>query len=82
MGSRVVPGGRIVSHLGQRQPGSSPQSAKAVQYVKQNDAELLTILFVMILDWRFYWGNWIEMYSRSTMVVDILNAQGGGGGKA
>jgi len=41
MGSRVGPGDRIVGQPGQRQPGSSLQSAKAVQYVKQNDAKLL-----------------------------------------
>ncbi|MFL9626822.1 hypothetical protein [Aeromonas jandaei] len=43
-GSRVGPGGRIVGQPRQRQPGSCFQSAKAVQYVKQNDAKMLMIV--------------------------------------
>ncbi|MGL6335384.1 hypothetical protein [Aeromonas jandaei] len=43
-GSRVGPGGRIVGQPRQRQPGSCFQSAKAVQYVKQNDAKMLMVV--------------------------------------
>jgi len=41
MGSGSCRSTRIVGQPGQWQPGSWSQSAKAVQYVKRNDAEML-----------------------------------------